>query len=202
VSLCLDGGRAPWRKAFLRYALGETGSKLSGQDFLRTLGDAHELARGLRAHVLEQQTPFEALGDWEDRGATGLSGAANAAENAFCVLRRGSERLAARMGALPKGRGMAGFVAGWFEPQDCALIRIEAPEVVVDVLRLGRTESSQSFPLPGDAARERRIELVREGASCVLRVDDARFGPIELPSGRMGFFVSGARVAFQEPTWR
>ena len=91
-----------------------------------------------------------------------------------------------------------GFVAGWFGPEDHARIDIEAPEVLVHVLRLGKVTSTQRLPIPGDAQRERRIELERAGNQYVLTVDGTKHAELELPSGRMGFFVSGTDVAFRD----
>jgi hypothetical protein len=202
AAMCLHGGHDPYRAAFQRYALGDTGTKLGTEDFLRSLGPQEKIVKDLRAFLVASHTPFEALGDWEDRGAAGIVGHGQAGEQAFCVLRAGTERLAARASKLPRVGGRMGFVAGWFGPEDHARIDIEAPEVLVYVLRLGKVTSTQRLPIPGDAQRERRIELERAGSQYVLTVDGAKFAELELPSGRMGFFVSGTDVAFRDVTWR
>lgn len=202
AAMCLHGGHEPYRAAFRRYALGDTGTKLGTDDFLRALGAQKKVVKDLRTFLVASQTPFEAVGDWEDRGGAGIVGHGPAGEVAFCVLRAGTERLAARASKLPRVGGRMGFVAGWFGPEDHARIDIEAPEVLVHVLRLGKVTSTQRLPIPGDAQRERRIELERAGNQYVLTVDGTRHAEIELPSGRMGFFVAGTDVAFRDVAWR
>ncbi len=203
VAMCLHQGRTAYKNAFQRYALGETGSKLSGDDFLRTLGPPKTLARDLRAFLLETQTPFEAVGDWEDRGAAGLTGTARKGEVAFCVLRESNARLSARMGALPRLGSSAGFVVGWYGPVDCALVRIGAQAVEIEVWRLGAVGRTHRLKLPGEPARdrERDVEIRRQGNLYELTVDGTRFEDLELPSGRMGFFVSEASIEFRDPVW-
>ena len=202
VAMCLHGSSKTYKAAFQRYALGDTGTKLSSEDFMRTLGPAKTVAKDLRAFLLASQTPFEALGDWEDRGDAGLRGRTQAQQSSFCVLREGTQRLGALMKALPRTSASAGFVAGWFGPEDHARIDVEAPEVLIRVTRLGKVQSSMRLPIAGDAGKDRRIELAREGNQYVLKVDDVLHGPIELPSGRMGFFVSGSEATFRDVTWR
>jgi hypothetical protein len=73
---------------------------------------------------------------------------------------------------------------------------------MITVTRLGKVQSSMRLPIPGDAARDRRIELSRQGNQYVLTIDEVVHGPFELPSGRMGFFVAGAEATFREVTWR
>jgi hypothetical protein len=104
--------------------------------------------------------------------------------------------------ALPRGNASAGFVAGWYGHEDFARIHIEAPEVLITVTRLGKVQSSMRLPIPGNAHRDRRIELAREGNQYVLTIDDVVHGPFELPSGRMGFFTAGTEATFRDVTWR
>ncbi|MCY2960093.1 MAG: hypothetical protein NTY35_08000 [Planctomycetota bacterium] len=202
AAMCLHGSQAAYRTAFHRYALGETGTKLGTEDFLRTLGPAKKLSKDLRAFLLSAQVPFETVGDWEDRGSAGIVGHDAGTKVGFCVLRAGVERLTARVSELPKVGGRMGFVAGWAGPEDCAQIDIEAPEVLIRVTRLGKAVSQSRLPIPGDAHRERTIALERVGSQYTLTVDGTRFTELELPSGRMGFFVVGTDVAFRDVTWR
>jgi hypothetical protein len=202
VAMCMHGGRQYYRDAFRRYALGDSGTKLDTEDFLRTLGSPKKVVSELRAYLLAAQTPFEAIGDWEDRGAAGILGHGEPTQLSYCTLREGVGYLSAPISALPKMGGRAGFVAGWYGPDDYARIDIEAPEVLVHVLRLGKTQATMRLPIPGDARRERRVELDRAGSQYVLTVDGVKIAELELPSGRMGFFVSGVDVSFRDVSWR
>ncbi len=202
AALCLHGPDKTYRAGFRRYALGDTGTKLDTADFLRSLGPAKKLGQDLRAFVASAQVPFEAFGDWEDRGAGGIVGHGQSARESFCVLRNGVGRLSARASKLPKSGGRMGFVAGWFGPDDYVRIDIEAPEVFVHVLRLGKVVTTMRLPIPGDALRERTIELERAGNQYTLIVDGTRHEGLDLPSGRMGFYVVGVDVAFRDVTWR
>ncbi len=201
AAMCLHGKDRGYRNAFQRYALGDTGTKLATEDFLRSLGPAKKVGKDLRAFVLAAQTPFEAVGDWEDRGAAGIVGHGASAKESFCILREGVGRLSARASELPRSGGRMGFVVGWFGPDDHAQIDIEAPEVLVHVRRLGRVVTTMRLPIPGDAARERNIELERAGSQYTLIVDGTKH-ELELPSGRTGFYVAGTDVAFRDVTWR
>lgn len=202
TALCLHGNQESYRAAIRRYALGDTGTKLGTQDFLRALGPPKRVVRDLRAFLLASQTPFEAVGDWEDRGDAGILGHSVGGAYAYCILRAGVERLVARASALPRIGGRMGLVVGWYGPEDHARIDIEAPEVFVHVLRLGRVVSTRRLSIPGDAQRERRIEIERAGNQYVLTVDGVKFSELELPSGRAGFFVAGTDVSFREVSWR
>lgn len=74
--------------------------------------------------------------------------------------------------------------------------------MLINVTRLGKVVNSMRLPIPGNANRDRRIELARQGNQYVLTVDDVVHGPFELPSGRMGFFVAGTDATFRDVTWR
>lgn len=202
VAMCLHGHKTAYREAFKRYALGETGSKIATQDFLRSLGAPRKVIADLGEFLGKVQTPFEATGDWEDRGTSGLLGHGESTTFSYCVLREGVGHLGARMSALPKGTGRAGFVAGWYGPDDYARIDIEAPNIIVQVQRLGHTVETMRLALAGDASREHRIELDRAGSQYVLTVDGTKIAELELPSGRMGFFVNAADVSFRDVAWR
>lgn len=202
VAMCLHGGDGGYREKFRRYAIGDTGTKLGTADFLRTLGPNKRVIADLRTYLEKVQVPFEAIGDWEDRGEAGILGRAKSGERSFCVLRKGNERLSATTTPLPRLGARMGFVAGWGSEDDCATIDIEAPELIVYISRRGKASSTFRLAIPGDAQRSRRIGLERVGNQYALTVDDARFAELELPSGRMGFFVVGAEVAFREVSWR
>lgn len=202
AALCLHGGDRTYRSVFQRHAVGDSGSKVGSADFLRALGPKAKLVKDLRAFLPRTRTPFEPFGDWEDRGAGGIVARPRAGNAVHCVLREGCERLTARIAPLPRTGARAGFVAGWGSTEDCALLDVEAPEVIVRVTRLGRAVATRRLPIPGDAGRERTVELSRAGSQYVLVVDGVRFAELELPSGRMGFFASGADVAFRDVTWR
>lgn len=202
AAMCMHGGKRAYRDAFQRYALGDSGTKLGTEDFLRTLGPQKQVIVDLRAYLNAAQTPFEAIGDWEDRGAAGIRAYRDANTMSFCTLREGVGYLSARISALPKSGGRAGFVAGWFGEDDYARIDVEAPEVLIHVLRLGKIQSSMRLAIPGGAGRERRVELERVGNQYVLLVDGGKIAELELPSGRMGFFASGADVTFRDVSWR
>ncbi len=202
VAMCLHGGDGSYRETFRRYALGDTGTKLGSADFLRTLGPNKRVVADLRTYLEKVQVPSEVIGDWEDHGDAGILGRAKPGERSFCVLRKGNERLSAVATPLPRLAARMGFVAGWGSEDDCATIDIEAPEVIVRISHRGRPSSTFRLPIPGDAQRSRRIGLERVGNQYALTVDDTRFAELELPSGRMGFFVVGAEVAFREVSWR
>ena len=202
VATCLHGLGGKYRDAFRKYALGRTGTKLGTSDFLRTLGPNDRVLADLRAHLAVAGTPFEAFGDWDDRGAAGLVASPASGESVYCVLRPGATRLSATASALPRTGARLGVVVGWGDPDDCAEIDIEAPEILVRVRSHGRPTSTSRHPMRGDAGRERHVEVTRSGSQYVLRIDGAVSFEGELPSGRMGFFAFGAPAAFRRVEWR
>ncbi len=203
AAMCMHGPQSSYREAFRRYALGDTGSKLSTEDFLRTLGPEKRVVKDLREYLRTAQTPFEALGDWEDRGATaGLLCRGQPASLSFLVLREGTERLTARMSALPAADAQAGFVVGWYGPDDHVRIEVDAPIVLIHVVQAGKEISTMRLPVPGEPGRERVMEIDRAGSQYTLKIDGAKFTDIDMSSGRMGFYALGADVYFRDVTWR
>ncbi len=202
AALCLHGPERSYRKAFEKYALGTTGSKMSTEDFLRTLGPAKEFANDLYEYLVAAQVPFQAYGDWRDDGAEGLVGSIESPLIGYCVLRESATRLSARASALPKQGGRLGFVAGWSSRDDCVQIDIEAPEINLYITRAGEVTRSWRLAIPGDASRERRIVLEKVDGQYVLSVDDSKYPNLDLPDGRMGFLVGGATVNFRDVEWR
>ncbi|MBL8861697.1 MAG: hypothetical protein JNK02_06755 [Planctomycetes bacterium] len=202
VALCLRGAGGRYLPGFRRQALGDSGTKLGTTDFLRTLGPNKTVLEDLRAALARERAPFEAIGAWEDRGAAGLVARPEPELVSYCVLRDAAELLSAEASALPARGARLGFVVGFGDADDCAHVDIEAPEVVVRVSRRGRATETSRHPIAGDARRARRIEIERQGALYRLHVDGRRCFELELPSGRLGFFASGAEVAFRDVAWR
>lgn len=202
AAMCLHSSKSAYRESFRRYALGDTGTKMSTEDFLRTLGPAKKVVKDLREYLRTAQTPFEPVGDWEDRGASGILCRGQAESLSFLVLRAGTERLTARMSALPTAAAQAGFVVGWAGPEDHVRIEVDAPIVLIHVIREGKEISTMRLPVPGEPGRERVMEIDRAGSQYALKIDGAKFTDIDMSSGRMGFYAMGADMYFRDVTWR
>lgn len=204
IGLCLAAGHGRYRAAFDKYALGTTGSKLPGQDFLRTLGNPITVARDLHAWLLDEQTPFEMVSaEWEDAGGHALVGVAEVGQRALCILKSAEpESIECTLGELPKLRARAGLVTGYFGPGDLVLISVVAPAVVVEVWMDSKLVYTNSIEIPGDHVKARTLKLTRKGPEAQLVIDGIPFAPCELPRGRSGFFVESVRAEFRDVRWR
>lgn len=203
IGLCIGAGHARYRAAFDKYALGATGSKLPGRDFLKTLGNPTALARELHAWLLDEQTPFEMVSaEWEDRGGRTLSGEAEVGKRALCILKSiEPDVIECTLGELPKLRARAGLVTGYFGPGDLVLISVVAPSVTIDVWMDFKLVHTDSIEIPGDHVKERRLKLTRKGPAAQIEIDGIPFAPRELPQGRNGFFVESIRADFRNVGW-
>lgn len=204
VGLCRDAARGRYRAAYDKYVLGTTGSKLSGEDFLRTLGPTNELARAMVAWLVDEQTPFEMVSaEFEDRGGRTLVGRAEPGQRAFCILKESEpDVIECTLGELPKLRTRAGLVTGYYAKGDFVLISVVAPTVDIHVWQDFKLVSTESIEIPGDHGKERRLKLTRKGPQALLEVDGIVFGARELPQGRQGFFVEGGTATFRDVSWK
>jgi hypothetical protein len=203
VGLCLNGDRGKYRMTFEKLALGVTGSKTSGEDFLRSLGDPKVLAKDLYAWLEREQTPFEAVvGDWADAGSRGIIGSVESQKQALCILKEPKDDLDCTLGILPKTSGEAGLVAGYWGPGDCTLIVVVAPTLRVEKWHEGKMVKLDTFPIPGDHQKERKLSLMVRGVNARIEVDGVEFPPREVGNGRIGLYVTGAQVAFKDVRWK
>jgi len=204
VGLCRDGGHGRYRAAYEKYVLGTTGSKLPGEDFLRTLGSPNDLARALVAWLVDEQTPFEMLAaDFEDRGGRTLVGTAEPARRAYCILKDADhDVIECTLASLPKLRTRAGLVTGYYAKGDYVLISVVAPTVDIHVWQDFKLVSTESIEIPGDHGKERKLKLTRKGPQAMLEVDGIAFAARELPQGRQGFFVEGGTATFRDVAWK
>lgn len=204
VALCLHGGEGRHRKAFETYALGATGSRVSGEDFLRTLGARKQLALELAAVVERSVQPIEGVdGAWESRGARVVQGVAAPRGTAMCAWREPVEEVSATLAALPRVGVRAGFLAS-YEPLDdeYVAVLIEAPVLRWERWRGKRLLEYGEQPLGGDCCKDRKVRYRREKSRTTIDVDGVEFGPYDFKSGRVGFFVSGGAATFRDVTWR
>lgn len=204
VALCLHGGEGRYRKAFETYALGATGSKMSGEDFLRTLGEREQLAGDLAALVATRVQPLEALnGAWESRGERVVHGIAAPRTTAACAWREPVEEITATLAALPRIGVRAGFLSS-YEPLDdeFVAILIDAPKLRWERWRGKRLLEYGEQPLEGDCCKDRKVRFLREHNRTTVEVDGVEFGPYDFKSGRVGFYVSGGAATFRDVKWR
>lgn len=204
VALCLHGGDGRYRAAFETYALGGTGSKMSGEDFLRTLGERDDLVRDLAALVERSVQPLESLnGAWESRGERVVQGLAAPRETAACAWREPVEEITATLAALPRVGVRAGFLSS-YEPLDdeFVAILIDAPKLRWERWRGKRLLEYGEQPLGGDCCKDRKVRLRREHNRTTIDVDGVEFGPYDFKSGRVGFYVSGGAATFRDVRWR
>jgi hypothetical protein len=202
VGLCLRGARGRYREAFDKYALGVTGSKLPGDDFLRSLGTPANVARDLRAWLVDEQTPFECVAaDWEDAGELGVIGEAEFDKVGLCILKEQADTLECTLGELPKQRTQGGLVTGYYGPKDYVLLIAVAPSLHIETWKDGRLVALESVEIPGDHVKKRKLKVQRVGVNALITIDDLALEPRELPKGRNGLFVSAGRASYTDVKW-
>lgn len=204
VGLCTEAARGRYKTAYDKYILAKTGSKLPGDDFLRSLGAKEELVRDLYVWLEDQQTPFELVTDgFEDRGRGVLRGATGQDRRALCLLKDDEVNvIEAVVGEVPKLRARPGIVTGYTDEKNLVTITVVAPMLRVDVFYEGKIVWTETIDIAGDHSKPRHVKVTRKGPNCQIEVDGVDLGTRELPRGRQGLFVEGGPVEFKDVRWQ
>lgn len=199
VRFLLQGEEQRYRKRFERLALGSRGSRLSGAEYARALGDAQALARELADWLERELPPWEVCaGDWEELDRSRVRARASGGHWARALASSDAGRVQAWL-VLPEGM-RAGLVLDEEPDGTNTVALLESGRI--DVYR---TAGGESVGLLGQAlpqgARERhRLELQTTGESRILFVDGEELYSLDGPRGRMGLCVARGEVLWVEPT--
>jgi hypothetical protein len=218
VRFALFDGDAKYRAKFQRLALGHTGSKMSGREFLRSLGREKDVTEEFRTWLVGAQHPLAVVhGDWEDRPDGRIEGGpSKEGELAAVVLREPRAHLAARLNAHKDERLVKAVLLGWEDERNYVLGHVAPPYFVVEFVRDRKQVDQARYALPDPAADSVLVEVDRlETKAGAIRkqvaerpgsvrvvVDGKELGKIAVYDGPLGFAVTGGRAVFSEVAFR
>lgn len=203
VSYALHGAGGRLRAKFQKLALGHSGSKLTGKEFLREMGFDRNVRKDFREWLLAAQYPLEIVqGDWEERLDRSLVGGREVSNDlSVAVLRPPSIVLRGRVHGLQTKDGpVPGLMLAWHDARTHALARFAPPFLVVEYIRDAKVVDVVQLPLPNPGADAADFELrplefraspsrkqfdwLPAGVQLVL--DGKDFGRIDVMEGRIG----------------
>lgn len=202
VRFALYGAGGKLRAKFQKLALGYSGSKLSGKEFLRELGFDRNTRKDFREWLLAEQYPFViAQGDWEEKLDLSLIGGRELANDlSVAVLRAPRTALRGRVHGLTERNATRALMLSWTDAQNYALGRLEPPMLVVDYHREGKIVDSVRYPLPNPAVDALEFEMRQleikaspgkkqinwRPAGVSLSIDGKDLGRIDVMEGQIG----------------
>jgi hypothetical protein len=182
------------RARFEKLALGATGSKTSGYDFMHSLGREKEIAEEFTAWLLSAQAPLELVDvDWEAFTDGRIVGTSTESSQAICLAKPRFKCLEAVVETpAGEGDGTPGILFAWHDEKNYVVARFRPPVLFVEHVLDGRQHGVDSLPIrtPGTS---HRAKVTREGSGVILELDGTAFDPIGVPEGRVGLVsIAGA----------
>ncbi|MBI5365052.1 MAG: hypothetical protein HZA53_17880 [Planctomycetes bacterium] len=218
VRFALVGAGGKYGGKYRKLALGLTGSKMSGADFLRSLGREKDVTKEFREWLLGEQYPFGIEhGDWEDRpDGRVVGGSSKADELAVAVLRDPRTHLGVRLEGLKEPRLVNSVVLAWQDAKNYVIGHGAPPFFVVDFVRDGVQVDQARFALPDTTAETVFVELDRletkAGAirkqvaerpgSVRLALDGQEIGKVAVYEGPLGIAVQGGVAVYSGVVFR
>jgi hypothetical protein len=212
VRFALYGASGRYVAKYQKLALGYTGSRVSGADFLRSLGTERAIATEFRDWLIAEQYPLEVVGgDWEDHSDGRVTGTPRkAGEVAAVVTRQETGSLSVAVQGLSNPKGAKGVVLAWVAQGEHVIARFEPPWVYVEYVHKEEQVDVDRFMLPNPKADVVFVELKRlpllarpilkvpeeRPAGTSLTIDGKAFGRIAVPAGRLGFGVIDGSAEF------
>lgn len=223
VSYVLHGAGGKLRSKFQKLALGHSGSKLSGKEFLREMGFDRNVRKDFREWLLAEQYVLEiAQGDWEEAFDRSLIGGRDNAGSDLSVallrppraMMRGRAHGLQSPGLQSPGsqsnRPMPGLMLSWQDGRTNAHARFAPPLLVVEYLRDGKVVDLREIALPNPTSdvvdfemrqlefraspTRKQIDWLPGGVG--LTLDGKDFGRIDVMEGRMGLASYAGRSRF------
>lgn len=214
VRFALFGAGGKYESKFQKLALGHTGSKLSGADFLRSLGREKDVTREFHDWLVAAQYPLAiAQGEWDDRSDGRVSGGAlDAREIGAAVLREPRTQLSVRLNELRRPGLTSYAVLAWQTPTIYVIAHAEAPFFVVEFVRDGKQVDQLKLPLPATAVDSAFVTLekleskagaikkqIAERPGAVrITIDEQDLGTVNVYEGPLGIAAQGGLAEFTE----
>ena len=203
VRFVSTGAEGRYRERFEKLALGFSGSKVSGQDLVRSLGGEKKIGAEFSVWLLANQMPFAVVWpDWEVLPDGRFLGSPATEQLALCVAKEEFDTVEAVVVAAKDGiAGVPAIVMSLQDENDYVQARIVPPIVFVEHVRSGRLYGIETLSL-GTPSPNLRVRVRTKDFRAELEIDSKTFPPIEVPRGRVGLAAIGGPVAFDGVKWR
>lgn len=207
VRFALYGVDGKYRAKYQKLALGFTGSKVSGADFMRSLGREKDITREFHDWLLAEQTQLVAVaGGWEEKRDGRIVTDTELGVVSLACVREPATSLRVIVHGLTNRRTTKGVLLSCSDARNYTQARFEPPVVLIEWIRDLRTLDVQTLPLPHNGADavvvtvtrleskadpvKRRIGERPEASSLVI--DNEPLGKFSVPEGRIGLVAQGA----------
>ncbi|MBK7875267.1 MAG: hypothetical protein IPJ77_05885 [Planctomycetes bacterium] len=218
VRFALEGVGKKYRAKYQKLALGHTGSKLSGADFLRSLGREKDVTKEFHDWLVAEQYPLAVCnGDWEDRpDGYVLGGSHDPKLLSAALLRAPRTSLDVRLHGIARPGSSPSVVLAWQDDANYVLGHALPPHFVIDFVRNGGQVDQQKFALPASAvdsvlvsmeqletkANAIRKRVAERPGSVKLALDGTSLGSIAVYDGPIGLAMLGGIGEFSALAYR
>ena len=197
----IQGAKGRYRGRFDKLALGLSGSKVTGFDFLRSLGKEEQITEEFSVWLLSNQMPMTAvLPDWQSFPDGRIVAKPAQDGLALCVLKEGFTSIEATV-EFDAAKATPGIILSLQDQWNYAVARIVPPLAFVDHVLDGKRRSLGSTPAEAKGGKL-RFKVSGEGGVIELTIGDRTSPPIGLPSGRIGLACLEGEVTFRDLRWR
>jgi hypothetical protein len=193
------GVKGKYRPQFEKLALGHTGSKVTGEEFVRSLGQKQSITKEFGEWLQAEQFPFEVRhGDWEEYSDGRVEARASAKTIALCCAKEKIQSIEAIVENVRDLHSTGAFVLSYTDGLNYVIGRIVPPLVMVEWIANGRTTRTAQLSFGRMEIANVRAIVRRDGPLVRLNVDGRELESIESPGGRIGFAALGNPVTFRE----
>lgn len=196
-----EGQGGKYKKRLEKLALGSTGSKVSGIDFLTGLGDLDHVAVEMQQYLRDTQLDFAIeSGFWEDTGGGTIVASAKPTMETVCRLRRECNQFDLKL-RIPVD-GTSGVVVGWTGPGDYFVTRYAPPKLLVERYEKGRLTNTVETPVEDKGSDVVAMSFRRAQGKVGWMIEGAPPVIIDAPRGTFGLAAENGRAVFEAVSWR
>jgi hypothetical protein len=196
-----EANQGKYKKRFEKLALGTTGSKVSGLDFLSSLGNLDKIAIELRSYLKDEELPFEVHnGGWEETQPRTIVANAHPTAQIYAHLRGAYDVFELNL-RIPIDATSA-VILGWVGPDEFTIARYAPPHFVIEGFKQKQRTFEQKFPIP-DANLD-VVPMSFKRAEGKLSIQILGIPPFEIdaPAGTYGLMAEDGRAVFENVQWR
>ncbi len=199
VRFALQGANGKYRPRLEKLALGHTGSKLSGEDFMRSLGREKDIAAEFYQWLTSAQMPFEVIsGDFEDLTDGRIIARPIGGPLAIACARDRFDELDVKFDP-PRDRSVSiAIVLRATGTEQYTLFRVEPPSALLEHYHRGERIQTEAFSVSALGKSPIAIVARRDGDKVAVQIDGQEFGPFAVESPRLGIAVLGGSAMFSD----
>jgi hypothetical protein len=199
VRFALQGAEGKYRPRLEKLALGHTGSKLSGEDFMRSLGREKDIASEFFQWLTSVQMPFEVIsGDFEDLTDGRVIARPIGGPLAIACARERFDELDVKYDP-PRDRAVTvALVLRATGTEQYTLLRVEGQSALLEHYTRGERIQAEAFPLSALGKAPIPITARRDGKTVTVQIDGQPFGPFTVDAPRLGIAVLGGSTMFRD----